>query len=99
MLYFVCVQVVDLKKIITRLTKNNGELLEIVKEKIQYEDIIADLEKKTSLLTAQLDKEKSTSATLNNKLLSVQKENEGLRCEAYKLVVEFLTMSLQVAVS
>ena len=64
MLYFVCVQVVDLKKIITRLTKNNGELLEIVKEKIQYEDIIADLEKKTSLLTDQLDKEKSTSATL-----------------------------------
>ena len=99
MLYFVCVQVVDLKKIITRLTKNNGELLEIVKEKIQYEDIIADLEKKTSLLTDQLDKEKSTSATLNNKLLSVQKENEGLRCEAYKLVAEFLTMSLQVAVS
>ena len=37
-------QVVDLKKIITRLTKNNGELLEIVKEKIQYEDIIADLD-------------------------------------------------------
>ena len=55
MLYFVCVQVVDLKKIITRLTKNNGELLEIVKEKIQYEDIIADLEKKTSLLADQLD--------------------------------------------
>ena len=99
MLYFVCVQVVDLKKIITRLTKNNGELLEIVKEKIQYEDIIADLEKKTSLLADQLDKEKSTSATLNNKLLSVQKENESLRSEAYKLLAEFLTMSLQVAVS
>ena len=92
-------QVVDLKKIITRLTKNNGELLEIVKEKIQYEDIIADLEKKTSLLTDQLDKEKSTSATLNNKLLSVQKENESLRSEAYKLLAEFLTLSLQVAVS
>ena len=99
MLYFVCVQVVDLKKIITRLTKNNGELLEIVKEKIQYEDIIADLEKKTSLLTDQLDLEKSTSATLNNKLLSVQKENESLRSEAYKWLAEFLTMSLQVAVS
>ena len=37
-------KVVDLKKIITRLTKNNGELLEIVQEKIKYEDIIADLD-------------------------------------------------------
>ena len=72
-------QVVDLKKIITRLTKNNGELLEIVKEKIKYEDIIADLEKKTSQLNDQLIKEKSVSATLEKHLTSVQQENNGLR--------------------
>ena len=72
-------QVVDLKKIITRLTKNNGELLEIVKEKIKYEDIIADLEKKTSQLNDQLIKEKSISSTLEKNLTSVQQENDGLR--------------------
>ena len=69
----------DLKKIITRLTKNNGELLEIVKEKIQYEDMIAELEKKNSFLTDQLAKEKLSSSSLENSLRSVQAENEGLR--------------------
>ena len=52
-------QVGDLKKIISRLTRNNGELLDIVSEKIKYEDMIADLEKKTSFLTHQLSQEKS----------------------------------------
>ena len=72
-------KVVDLKKIITRLTKNNGELLEIVKEKIQYEDIIGELEKKNSVLTDQLAKEKLSSSSLETSLRSVQAENEGLR--------------------
>ena len=72
-------EVVDLKKIITRLTKNNGELLEIVQEKIKYEDIIADLEKKSSLLHDELIKEKSANATLGKTLVSVQTENASLR--------------------
>ena len=72
-------EVVDLKKIITRLTKNNGELLEIVQEKIKYEDIIADLEKKSSLLNDELIKEKSASASLGKTLASVQTENASLR--------------------
>ena len=72
-------KVVDLKKIITRLTKNNGELLVLVQEKIKYEDIIADLEKKSSLLNAELIKEKSANATLGKTLVSVQTENASLR--------------------
>ena len=72
-------KVVDLKKIITRLTKNNGELLEIVQEKIKYEDIIADLEKKSSLLNDELAKEKSANASLGKTLVSVQTENASLR--------------------
>ena len=68
-----------MKKIITRLTKNNGELLEIVQEKIKYEDIIADLEKKSSLLNDELIKEKSASASLGKTLASVQTENASLR--------------------
>ena len=72
-------KVVDLKKIITRLTKNNGELLEIVQEKIKYEDIIADLEKKSSLLNDELTKEKSANASLGKTLVTVQTENASLR--------------------
>lgn len=68
-----------MKKIITRLTKNNGELLEIVQEKIKYEDIIADLEKKSSLLNDELSKEKSASASLGKTLAAVQTENASLR--------------------
>ena len=68
-----------MKKIISRLTKNNGELLEIVQEKIKYEDIIADLEKKSALLNAELIKEKSANATLGKTLVSVQTENASLR--------------------
>ena len=37
-------QVVDLKQIISKLTRNNGELLEIVSEKISYEDKIKQLQ-------------------------------------------------------
>ena len=68
-----------MKKIITRLTKNNGELLEIVQEKIKYEDIIADLEKKSSLLHDELTKEKSANASLGKTLVTVQTENASLR--------------------
>ena len=72
-------QTVDLKKIISRLTKNNGELLDIVKEKIKYEDIIADLERKASNLTDQLQKETSSTELLKRRLLESQNENEHLR--------------------
>ena len=39
-------QIVDLKKIVSRLTRNNRELLGIVSEKISYEDLITDLKKR-----------------------------------------------------
>ena len=54
-------------------------MLEIVKEKIKYEDIIADLEKKSALLSEELSKEKSASASLGKTLASVQTENASLR--------------------
>ena len=72
-------QIVDLKKIISRLTKNNGELLDIVKEKIKYEDIIAELESKASNLTGQLQKETSSTELLKRRLVESQNENEHLR--------------------
>ena len=72
-------QVLDLKKIISRLTKNNGELLDIVKEKIKYEDIIADLENKNSVLSDDLKKEKSESESLQLRLSAALHENEQLR--------------------
>jgi len=72
-------QVADLKKIISRLTKNNGELLDIVKEKIKYEDIIAELEKKENFLNDELVKERSHSDQLQKRLRSAQSENENLR--------------------
>ena len=50
-----------------------------MKEKIQYEDIIGELEKKNSFLTDQLAKEKLSSSSLVTSLKSVQAENEGLR--------------------
>ena len=72
-------QIVDLKKIISRLTKNNGELLDIVKEKIKYEDVIADLERKASNLTEKLKKETSSTDLLKRRLIESQNENEHLR--------------------
>ena len=50
-----------------------------MKEKIKYEDIIADLEKKTTSLNEQLQKEQSNSLHLQKRLISVQTENENLR--------------------
>jgi hypothetical protein len=72
-------QVADLKKIISRLTRNNGELLGIVSEKIKYEDMIADLEKKNTSLSLQLSQEKSRSSQLEQRLNSAQAEAFSLR--------------------
>ena len=47
-------QVVDLKKIVSRLTKNNSELLSIVAEKINYEEKIGGLEARAAALAAQV---------------------------------------------
>ena len=47
-------QVVDLKKIVSRLTKNNSELLSIVAEKINYEEKIGGLEARAVALAAQV---------------------------------------------
>merc|ERR1719318_687727 len=72
-------QVADLKKIISWLTRNNGELLGIVSEKIHYEDLIADLEKNKASLAKQLDGEKSRSSQLAEQLHSAETEAAGLR--------------------
>jgi len=72
-------QVNDLKKIVSRLTKNNGELLDIVSEKINYEDMIADLEKNKAVLVKQLSDEKSQSAMIKERLDTAEAEVAGLR--------------------
>lgn len=78
-------QVGDLKKIISRLTRNNGDLLAIVSEKINYEDIIADLEKKKSLLSKQVNEEKIRTSSLETKLHSAEAEAAQLRSIAADL--------------
>jgi len=68
-----------LKKIVSRLTKNNGDLLDIVSEKINYEDMIADLEKNKAGLAKQLSDEKSRSAMIKERLETAEAEVAGLR--------------------
>ena len=53
--------------------------MDIVKEKIKYEDIIAELEKKTTVLAEELSKERSHSEGLQKRLTASQTENESLR--------------------
>jgi len=72
-------QVEDLKKIVSRLTRNNGELLGIVSEKINYEDMLADLEKNKVSLAKQLSEEKSHSSQLEKRLHSAEAEASDLR--------------------
>ena len=67
-------QIVDLKQIISKLTRNNGELLEIISEKINYEDKLSVLEEDRKLLTEQLQMEKSETVVLHQKLKDSQRE-------------------------
>jgi len=79
------VQVGDLKKIVSKLTKNNIELLDVVSEKINYEDCIAELEKKKASLNKQLSDEKSRSSQLQKRLYSAEVEAAGLRALSAEL--------------
>eukprot|EP00092_Neocalanus_flemingeri_P028460 GFUD01030904.1.p1 GENE.GFUD01030904.1~~GFUD01030904.1.p1 ORF type:complete len:553 (-),score=150.29 GFUD01030904.1:67-1725(-) len=72
-------QIVDLKNIISRLARNNGELLGIVSEKIDYEELIANLEQKMMALSDHLRQEKSHSSYLEQKLHSAESEVSCLR--------------------
>lgn len=75
-------QVLDLKKIVSNLTRNNGELLSLVSEKIKYEDTIAELEKNKSTLSQELSDEIDRSKKLHETLTSVVREVEQYRTAA-----------------
>ena len=78
-------QVADLKRIISKLTSSNGELLEIVSEKINYEDKIEALEHEREVLSRKLREEKSNSAVLEQRLEDVEREVQYLRSLAQDL--------------
>ena len=78
-------QVRDLKRIISKLTSSNGELLEIVSEKINYEDKIETLEHEREVLTRKLREEQSNSAVLKQRLEDVEAEVQNLRSLAQDL--------------
>ena len=78
-------QVADLKRIISKLTNSNGELLEIVSEKINYEDTLAVLENNNKELVRQLTEEKTNSRLLRQRLDSVETEVRNLRSLAVDL--------------
>ena len=78
-------QVTDLKRIISKLTSSNGELLEIVGEKINYEDKIEALEHEREVLARQLREEQSISTALRQRLEDVEAEVQNLRSLAQDL--------------
>lgn len=78
-------QVADLKRIISKLTNSNGELLEIVSEKINYEDTLGVLENNNKELVRQLTEEKTNSILLRQRLDSVETEVKNLRSLAVDL--------------
>jgi len=78
-------QVADLKRIISKLTNSNGELLEIVSEKINYEDTLAVLESDNRELVRQLTEERTNSDVLRQRLDGVETEVKNLRSLAVDL--------------
>eukprot|EP00092_Neocalanus_flemingeri_P035312 GFUD01038421.1.p1 GENE.GFUD01038421.1~~GFUD01038421.1.p1 ORF type:complete len:551 (+),score=165.91 GFUD01038421.1:94-1746(+) len=72
-------QMVDLKNVISRLVRNNGELLGIVSQKIEYEELVVNLEQKMMALSDHLRQEKSHSSYLEQKLHSAESEASCLR--------------------
>ena len=73
------VQVIDLKKIVSRLTRNNSELLGIVSEKINYEEKIGGLEARGATLASQLESERRRACEAERRLASADREAAGLR--------------------
>ena len=78
-------QVADLKRIISKLTSSNGELLEIVSEKINYEDKIEALEAEREALARNLREEQSNASVLHQRLEEVETEVQYLRSLAQDL--------------
>jgi len=78
-------QVTDLKRIISKLTSSNGELLDIVSEKINYEDKMAALERENEELGGKLREERRNSTVLQKRLDSVETEVDNLRSLALEL--------------
>jgi len=78
-------QLVDLKKIVSRLTKNNSELLSIVAEKINYEEKIGGLEARAAQLAQQVESERSRAEETDRKLAISQKKEAALRAVAADL--------------
>lgn len=78
-------QVTDLKRIISKLTSSNGELLEIVSEKINYEDKIEALEHEREVLARKVREEQSSSSVLKQRLEEVETEVQHLRSLAQDL--------------
>ena len=78
-------QLVDLKKIVSRLTKNNSELLSIVAEKINYEEKIGGLEARAAQLAQQLESERGRAEETDRKLAISQREGAALRAVAADL--------------
>ena len=79
------VQLVDLKKIVSRLTKNNSELLSIVAEKINYEEKIGGLEARAAQLAQQVESERARAEETDRKLANSQREGAALRAVAADL--------------
>ena len=78
-------QLVDLKKIVSRLTKNNSELLSIVAEKINYEEKIGGLEARAAQLAQQVESERARAEETNQRLAISQREGAALRAVAADL--------------
>ena len=74
-------QVADLKQIISKMTRNNTELLDIVAEQIRYEEKIEALQTDNKALTSRLEAEQTETSVLKKRLRKAQLETERLRTE------------------
>ena len=72
-------EIFDLKKLITRLTRNNSELLGMASQHFEYMDMVANMGKEGTQLSEQLSKAKSHSSRLEQKLLHAESEVAALR--------------------
>ena len=72
-------EIFELKKLISRLTRNNAELLGMASQHFEYMDMVANLEKERTQLFEQLSKEKCHSSHLEQKLLHAESEVAALR--------------------
>jgi len=72
-------EIFELKKLISRLTRNNADLLRMASQHFEYMDMVANLEKEGSQLSEQLSIEKCHSSDLQQKLLHAESEVALLR--------------------